>query len=294
MTRDDKSRANVDIRRFRDVISAMDLLSNLGTDDRCIVDCRFDLMAPEKGYEDFRAGHIPGAVYANLDRDLSGPIRIDSGRHPLPQPEKFVQTLERWGISNQSQVVVYDYGSGAVAARLWWMLRWFGHADVAVLNGGFAAWTRVRGPTEQTEVRPPKAHFTRHPDAAFVVETTELLRNSQGIRLVDARDRNRFQGLSEPIDAVAGHIPGARNLPFSELLTADGQFLGAEDLRDRLLNILGNDAARPWAAMCGSGVTACHLALAAEIAGIAWPRIYVGSWSEWIRDPERPLATGSG
>lgn len=281
------------MQRFHSVISADDLLTRLGTDDWCIVDCRFDLMAPEKGYKDFLAGHIPGSVYANLGADLSGRIHSDSGRHPLPDSERFVKTLGRWGISNQSQVIVYDYASGAIAARLWWMLRWLGHADVAVLNGGFAAWTKAGGPVEQAELRPPIAHFTPHPDAGIILETTELLRNIQDMRLIDARDRNRFQGLSEPIDAVAGHIPGASNLPFSELLTTDGQFLAAEALRDRLRAVLGNTAEGPWAVMCGSGVTACHLALAAEIAGIGGPRVYVGSWSEWIRDPDRPVATGA-
>jgi thiosulfate/3-mercaptopyruvate sulfurtransferase len=293
MSRNDQGRAVVDMQRFHSVISARDLLARLGTDDWCIVDCRFDLMAPEKGYKDFLAGHIPGAVYANLDADLSGRIRSDSGRHPLPESESFAKALGRWGISNQTQVIAYDYASGAIAARLWWMLRWLGHADVAVLNGGFAAWTRAGGPIERAERRPPMAHFTPHPDAGSILETAELVRNSQGIRLIDARDRNRFQGVSEPIDAVAGHVPGAGNLPFSELLTADGQFLAAEALQDRLLAVLESDAARPWAAMCGSGVTACHLALAAEIAGIAGPRVYVGSWSEWIRDPDRPVATGA-
>jgi thiosulfate/3-mercaptopyruvate sulfurtransferase len=280
------------MKRFHSVISAADLLHKLGTRDWRIVDCRFDLMAPEKGYRDFLSGHIPGAVYADLDKDLSGPIRSDSGRHPLPDPENFVKALGRWGISNRSQVVAYDYASGAIAARLWWMLRWLGHADVAVLNGGIAAWTRAGGPTESVEVRPPSTHFTPHPDANSVLETTELMGDVGQIRLVDARDRNRFQGLSEPIDAVAGHVPGANNLPFSELLTADGQFLAADVVRARLLDVLGHADTMPWAAMCGSGVTACHLALAAEFAGIAPPRVYVGSWSEWIRDHGRPVATG--
>lgn len=281
------------MQRFHGVVSASDLLNKLGTNDWRIVDCRFDLMAPEKGYADFLAGHIPGAVYANLDKDLSGPVRSDSGRHPLPDSGKFVQTLGRWGISNKSQVIVYDYASGAIAARLWWMLRWLGHADVAVLNGGISAWTRTGGSLERGEIRPRKARFSPHPDTASILETSELQRKGQGIQLIDARDRNRFRGLSEPIDTVAGHIPGATNLPFSELLTADGQFLAAEVLRDRLLGVLGTADVKPWAAMCGSGVTACHLALAAEIAGMAGPRVYVGSWSEWIRDPDRPVATGA-
>jgi thiosulfate/3-mercaptopyruvate sulfurtransferase len=281
------------MQRFHGVVSVNDLLNMFGTNDWRIVDCRFDLTAPEKGYVDFLAGHIPGAVYANLDRDLSGLVRSDSGRHPLPDSEKFVQTLGRWGISNKSQVIVYDYASGAIAARLWWMLRWLGHADVAVLNGGIAAWIRAGGSMERAEIRPPNAQFTAHPDTASVLETSELQLKGQVIQLIDARDRNRFRGMSEPIDTVAGHIPEARNLPFSELLTADGQFLAADVLRERLLGVLGTADAKPWAAMCGSGVTACHLALAAEIAGIARPRVYVGSWSEWIRDPDRPVATGA-
>jgi thiosulfate/3-mercaptopyruvate sulfurtransferase len=293
MIRDYQGRHDVDMQPFHSVISASDLLSKVATNEWRIVDCRFDLTAPEKGYRDFLSGHIPGAVYAHLDRDLSGPIRHDSGRHPLPDPGGFAQALGRWGISNKSQVVAYDYANGAIAARLWWMLRWLGHADVAVLNGGMAAWTRAGGPMESAEVRPPSAHFTPHPDANSVLQTPDLMDTSTGIRLIDARDRNRFQGLSEPIDAVAGHIPGAGNLPFSELLTADGQFLAAEVLRERLLGVLGHAVEMPWAAMCGSGVTACHLALAAEIAGIALPRVYVGSWSEWIRDRSRPVATGA-
>ncbi|HSD70025.1 MAG TPA: sulfurtransferase [Woeseiaceae bacterium] len=284
--------ATVDMQRFHSVISANELLDKLGMEHWRIVDCRFDLMAPEQGYKDYLAGHIPGAVYASLDRDLSGPVLGNSGRHPLPDPEAFVRTLEAWGISNGSQVVAYDYGSGAIAARLWWMLRWLGHTAVAVLDGGIAAWTGAGGPVDRFESSRQKAHFKAKPAAAGVLELAELLHKQPGLTLVDARDRNRFQGLAEPIDKVAGHIPGARNLPYSELLTAEGRFLSAEVLRQRLLSVLGAGGTSPWAAMCGSGVTACHLALAAEIAGIPAPRLYVGSWSEWIRDPGRPVATG--
>jgi thiosulfate/3-mercaptopyruvate sulfurtransferase len=293
MTREYEPSSRTDMRRFDTVISADELLGNLDHRDWRIVDCRFDLMAPGKGYEDFLSGHIPGAVYANLDTDLAGPIRRDSGRHPLPDLDQFAATLGRWGISNHCQVIAYDYASGALAARLWWMLRWLGHADIAVLNGGIAAWLRAGGRLQEGPTTAETAQFTARPDATRILNTAELALHPQTIRMIDARDRQRFRGLAEPIDAVAGHIPGARNLPFSELLGPDGRFLPAADLQERLLGVLGDAPARPWAAMCGSGVTACHLALAAEIARFTGPRLYVGSWSEWIRDPARPVATGN-
>lgn len=281
------------MQNFHSVISALELQHKLAQEHWRVVDCRFDLTDPGKGYREYLAGHVPGAVYAHLDRDLSGAVGSDTGRHPLPDAAVFVRTLEAWGISNRSQVIAYDYGSGAIAARLWWMLRWLGHTSVAVLNGGIAAWTRAGGAMEATESRPGRVRFMAQPAAAHPIELAELLSRRSELILVDARDRGRYQGLAEPIDKVAGHIPGARNLPYSELLTPGGELLGSAALKERLLAVLGPDAGS-WAAMCGSGVTACHLALAAEMAGIPAPRLYIGSWSEWISDPGRPVATGPG
>lgn len=281
---------NSKMPRFATLISAEDLHNNIDAADWRIVDCRFDLLVADKGRHDFLAGHIPGAIYADLDADLAGPVGNDSGRHPLPDPERFCTTLGRWGISNHSQVVAYDSASGAIAARLWWLLRWLGHANVAVLDGGIEAWKRVRGPLEQSVRTPRQAEFVPDRDDTVILETAELSGDPAQMPLVDARDRARFQGLREPIDAVAGHIPGARNLPFTELLGPDSQFLSPDELRRRLRAVIAETPEQPWAVMCGSGVTACHLALAAEVAGIRPPRLYVGSWSEWIRDPARPVA----
>jgi thiosulfate/3-mercaptopyruvate sulfurtransferase len=258
-----------------------------------IVDCRFDLLQPEKGRVEYLAGHIPGAVFADLDRDLAGPVTDSSGRHPLPDPEVFKATLEDFGIDANTQVVAYDYASGALAARLWWLLRWFGHARVAVLNGGLKAWLAGNGAL-QTEVPDyPATELSASPDAGRVATTAEISDTiSEGgeLYLVDARDRSRFDGLTEPIDTVAGHIPGALNFPFSENIDAEGKWKSADELRRLWAGILGCDSPPPVTVMCGSGVTACHLALSAEVAGLKEPRVYVGSWSEWIRDASRPVA----
>ena len=282
------------MQRFTTLISGDELQASLQLPDWRIVDCRFDLKAPEKGRQEYLAGHISGAAYADLDGDLADPIRADTGRHPLPDPQRFSATLGSWGISNASQVVVYDHGSGAIAARLWWLLRWMGHRDVAVLNGGIAGWIKAGRPLVRHSQVASIARFEPHPDNAMVVTTAELLAGREAIALVDARDRQRFLGHVEPIDPVAGHVPGALNFPFSESLDPGGEMLSADELRIRWQKLLGNNAQRPWVAMCGSGVTACHLALSAEVAGIRAPRLYVGSWSEWIRDPGRPVATGAG
>jgi thiosulfate/3-mercaptopyruvate sulfurtransferase len=282
------------MRHFTTLISAKDLLARIGNPDWRVVDCRFELLEPAKGRLDYLSGHVPGAVYADLDKDLADPVRDDSGRHPLPDVRRFAKTLGRWGISNSSQVVAYDQASGAIAARLWWLLRWLGHADVAVLNGGMAAWHRAGGSIEQGEPVPVEVRFTGAADNSMVLGTSELAANLESIRLVDARDSQRFLGRAEPIDAIAGHVPGALNLPFSECLGPDGRMLAANDLAKLWGRMLGEPARGPWAAMCGSGVTACHLALSAEIAGMPAPRLYAGSWSEWIRDPRRPVATEDG
>ena len=279
----------IDVAELRDLIA----VGNCSTVDCRIIDCRFDLQEPEKGREEYLAGHIPGAVFADLDRDLAGPVTDSSGRHPLPDPEVFKATLEGFGIGENTQVVVYDYASGALAARLWWLLRWFGHSPVAVLNGGLKAWLAGNGAL-QTEVPDyPATDLSASPDAGRVATTAEIsstLGAGRDQYLVDARDRPRFDGLTEPIDTVAGHIPGALNFPFSENLDAEGNWKSADELRHLWAGLLGSDHPPPFTVMCGSGVTACHLALSAEIAGLDEPRVYVGSWSEWIRDASRPVA----
>jgi thiosulfate/3-mercaptopyruvate sulfurtransferase len=267
--------------------------------DWAVIDCRFDLARPEWGSEAYTAGHIPCAVYAHLDRDLSGPVTPQSGRHPLPELGAFARTLSNWGIDDGVQVVAYDQGNGAYAARLWWLLRWLGHKKVAVLNGGFAAWQRAGLPISTDQPVIPARPFIGRPAHSDVVSTAELAQwvargelDHGAQTLLDARGADRFAGENETIDPVAGHIPGARSAPFARNLDAQGRFLPPAALRDRWLEILRGQPPGEVILMCGSGVTACHNLLALEMAGLPGARLYAGSWSEWIRDASRPVATG--
>ena len=271
-----------------------------GDSDWAVLDCRFELARPDWGASAYAAGHIPGALYAHLDRDLSGPITPTSGRHPLPNVEQLAETLGRWGIDNRTQVVAYDQGNGAFAARLWWLLRWMGHQKVAVLNGGFAAWQQSGLPIETAAHARASRAFTPRPESVPVVSTAELERMvaagefTAGRQvLVDARGADRFAGENETIDPVAGHIPGASNHAFLRNVDPRGRFLSASELQERWRATLGDAAAAQTIAMCGSGVTACHNLLALEVAGLSGARLYAGSWSEWIRDRARPVVLKS-
>lgn len=258
-----------------------------------VVDCRFDLFDAEKGRRDYRSGHIPDAVYAHLDDDLAGEITATSGRHPLPPADTFIATLRRWGIDNDTLVVAYDGGNGSLAARFWWMLgHWLGHERVAVLDGGIAAWTEAGGVLQSDVPDYPVGAFAGQPDDAVVVTVDDIISAAQrgsGLHLVDARDAARFRGESEPIDPVAGHIPGARNLPLTVSLDDNGRWRRGEDLRNIWETFLSEGPGKPPVTLCGSGVTACHLVLSAVLAGLPAPRVYIGSWSEWIRDPARSI-----
>jgi thiosulfate/3-mercaptopyruvate sulfurtransferase len=284
---------------FDTLISVPQLAQRLEDPALVIVDCRFDLARPAWGEAAYGESRIARARYAHLDRDLSGPLRPDSGRHPLPAPQALAECLGGWGIEAGVQVVAYDQGPGAFAARLWWLLRWLGHSSVAVLDGGLAAWQAARLALETTAPAPPRARrFEGRAHAEALIATAELeqLLNagqlSSGERvLIDARGADRFAGHNETIDPVAGHIPGARNHPFTDNL-ADGRFLPAAVLRERYLHTLGAQRPAQAVCMCGSGVTACHTVLALEIAGLPGARLYGGSWSEWIRNPARPVAAG--
>jgi len=286
------------------LIEPTELASLLEQPERTIVDCRFDLARPEWGGSVYAQGHIPGAVYAHLDRDLSGPAGPHTGRHPLPSLEQLAATLGRWGIGRaasgaRTQVIAYDQANGVYAARLWWLLRWAGHREVAVLNGGFAAWQRAGLPLSTDQPARPAREFVATPVDGALVTAAELERLvAEGVlageqaALVDARGADRFAGQNETLDPVAGHIPGARNHPFTGNLDANGQFLAAQELRRRWLQTLGRTPPAEAIAMCGSGVTACHNLLAMELADLGGARLYPGSWSEWIRDPKRPIARG--
>jgi thiosulfate/3-mercaptopyruvate sulfurtransferase len=259
-----------------------------------IVDCRFDLGDPDAGVVLYRRGHVPGAVYAHLDNDLSGPRAPWTGRHPLPDPEALAATLGRLGIGAGVQVVAYDDSGGIYAARLWWLLRWLGHEAVAVLDGGLAAWRAAGLPLSTDEAAPAARRFEAAPRPAAHVSADEVaaLLARHACLLLDARSAERYEGRVEPLDPQAGHVPGASHHHYARNLGADGRFKPPATLRAEFERLL---AGRPPAAivsMCGSGVTACHTLLALEVAGLAGARLYPGSWSEWCRDPARPVATG--
>ena len=274
------------------LISTSELAGCLTEPGWFVADCRFELGKAEAGIAAWRAGHIPGAVHVDLERDLSAPVTGTSGRHPLPSPGAFAATAARLGIGNDTRVACYDAGSGAFAARLWWMLRWLGHDAVAVLDGGFAAWT-AEGRPVSTEAPPPwrQATFVPRPRPAMLVDAAGVAAAlGQGETLVDVRGAERFAGTVEPIDAVAGHVPGAVNLPYLENLDAAGRFRSPAELAALWRSRTGAAAGRAPICMCGSGVTACQGLLALEAAGVPGGRLYAGSWSEWIRDPSRPVA----
>jgi thiosulfate/3-mercaptopyruvate sulfurtransferase len=280
---------------YTSLICAADLAARLAVPELVVVDVRHDLGQPETwGDAQYRAGHIPGAVFAHVDRDLSAPKTGRNGRHPLPSPEACARVFGRLGIGERSQVVAYDQGSGAYAARLWWMLRWLGHDAVAVLDGGYDRWLREGRPIATDAPAPPSARFPAR-QALTPVGTAEVLAQlgRGSLLLVDARGAERFRGETEPLDPVAGHIPGAVNRPFTQNLGPDGRFKPAGDLRAEFEALLAGDPATRVVHQCGSGVTACHNALAMEVAGLAGSRVYPGSWSEWCADPSRPVARGA-
>jgi len=274
------------------LIGVDELASRLSDDTLRIIDCRFDLMNPAAGRQGYLAGHIPGAVYADLDADLAAPVQATTGRHPLPEFRVATETFRRLGVRRESEVVVYDSAGGATAARAWWMLRWLGHEEVRILDGGLPCWQAASQPLEGGEVYVEPGEFKTSPRDEFVVTSEEVaaeLGPGGNMLLVDARDAARFRGEVEPIDAVAGHIPGTRNLPFTEALNADGTFRPENELEGLWRGVLGEAKDVAWTTMCGSGVTACHLAVSALLAGYREPGVYVGSWSEWIRNPDRPV-----
>lgn len=282
---------------YTTLVTVDELVALIAHDACSVIDCRFDLADTTRGEAAYRQGHVPGARYAHLDRDLSGPITPDSGRHPLPDLGRLKDWLGAQGIAAGRQVVVYDDSGGNMAVRLWWLLRWLGHDAVALLDGGWQHWLLAgRDVTSGEASDAVHASFVGEPDPGLVVTTSgvlEQVRNGETrLLLMDARTRDRFRGDAEPIDPIAGHVPGAINLPLQMNLRADGRFRAADALRALYDEAIGTRDPATVVAMCGSGVTACHNLLAMEIAGLGGGRLYAGSWSEWIRDPGRPIATG--
>jgi thiosulfate/3-mercaptopyruvate sulfurtransferase len=279
---------------FRTIISTEDLESRLADPDIVICDVRHDLTRPDAwGRQQYAAGHIPGAIFVHLDADLSAAKTGTNGRHPLPTPEQAAATFGRLGIAQGKQVVAYDQGGGAYAARLWWMLRWLGHESAAVLDGGYAKWS-AEGRVVSTEPAEPTPATFRISRVTPTVNATGVMASipRQGLLILDARAPERFRGETEPFDPVAGHIPGARNRPHTHNLNADGTFKHPAFLRAEFGAILDGVPHDQVVHQCGSGVTACHNLLAMEIAGLEGTRLYPGSWSEWCADPARPVEVG--
>lgn len=274
-------------------MTVAELQAHLFDADWCVIDCRHDLMDPQAGAREYAKGHIPGAQFAHLDEDLSGAKSGTNGRHPLPERAALAARLRAWGVHDDTQIVVYDAAGGSFAARLWWLARWLGHERVALLDGGWQQWL---ADTQWSSVEPPAREPGRFSIRPSLEETTAaaelqaLLAQGRSV-LVDARAPERYEGRVEPIDPVAGHIPGAVNR-FWQLNLGGGRFKPADQLRAEFEQLLAGREPTSLIAQCGSGVTACHHLLAMRIAGLAGARLYAGSWSEWIADPARPVARG--
>jgi thiosulfate/3-mercaptopyruvate sulfurtransferase len=278
------------------LISTEELSDRISQPGLQIFDCRFNLAEPGWGRQSYLDNHVPGAIYADLNHDLAAPVGPFTGRHPLPDPAEFAQTLARWGVTPQSQIVVYDAADGSLASRLWWMLRSSGHPNVLLLDGGYAKWTKecqpVRSGEEVALPAPLMSGLQFDPNSLVNVAQVEIAAYDPSYRLIDARAPERFQGLVEPIDRVAGHIPGAVNRFYGLNLNPQGMFKSSDELRWEFLSLLGDTPASQAVVYCGSGVTSCHHIVALQHAGLPEARVYVGSWSEWSRDPSRPIATG--
>ncbi len=279
---------------YQTIISVEDLNKNINNQDWFIFDCRFMLKEPEGGLQKFNQGHIPGAQFADMDKDLASPMTATSGRHPLPDPDQLIKILQSWGVNNSSQIICYDDMSGAFAARMWWLLKWLGHEDIAVLDGGLDKWTAA-GLEIETKVKertPGTFNGRANNDMWVDVEFVKNELSANKINLLDARSEERYTAKDTKTDPVAGHVPGAMSFPFSGNLSKQGVFLSKDQLRDRFASLMNNAEGKEIVNMCGSGVTACHNLLAMSVADLPMTKLFVGSWSEWIKDNSRPVAIG--
>ena len=280
---------------YTTIISTSELAKHIDQPDWALIDCRFTLAEPERGRGDYLQAHIPGAVYAHLNEHLSAPVVPGvTGRHPLPDAETVAERFSTWGIDSDAQVVAYDDAGGAYAARLWWMLRWLGHEAAAVLDGGWPAWTGAGLPVRGGAETRLRRNFSANPRFGLLADSTEveLCRSDAQWKVLDSRTAERYRGENETIDPIAGHIPGAVSAPYPDNLDPTAHFRSKEELHRRFEDLFGAVPASQAIFYCGSGVTAAHNILAAVHAGFEMPRLYVGSWSEWIIDPQRPVAVG--
>ena len=281
---------------YTTLITTADLAAHLDDPAWVIFDARFSLAEADRGRRDYARGHLPGAIYAHLNDDLSGPVTPGhTGRHPLPDVDAVARFFSQHGVDDHAQVIAYDDAGGAMAVRVWWLLHWLGHPAAAVLDGGWPKWlTEGRPVTEQITARAPRV-FVPHVQSGWWWTSEEVAarRTEAAYKIFDARNADRYRGENETIDPVAGHIPGAISAPYAANLNPDGTFKPIEVLRDYYRSLLGSTPPDRAACYCGSGVTAAHNILAMVYAGLGTARLYAGSWSEWITDPARPVATGS-
>ena len=279
------------------LVGTPEVAAHLGDPAWRVFDCRHDLKQTAYGEQAYARGHVPGAQFLHLDRDLSGPATGSNGRHPLPDPAVLAEKLSRCGVGTDTQVVAYDNEGGIFAARLWWLMHWLGHARAAVLDGGLAGWKRAKLPLEEGAPLIAPAQFVARPSAAsdVPVDAGFVLAHlgAPDMMVIDARSPERFRGENETLDPVGGHIPGAVNRFYFDNLDDDGCFFKpAAELRHQFDALLAGRDAGNVVQQCGSGVTACHNLLAMELAGLSGSRLYAGSWSEWCSDPARPVVTG--
>lgn len=277
------------------LVSVEELAAHLHDPQWLVFDCRHDLSNTEYGAQAWAKGHIPGAHFLHLDRDLSGPMTGRNGRHPLPDVETFARRMGTFGITPETQVVAYDNEAGAFAARLWWLLKWLGHDKVALLDGGLPGWRRAKLPLDTSIKQVTPTEFIAHPRPAMLVDADYVQKHLHApeMLLIDARSEDRYAGENERLDPVAGHVPGAINRFYFDCLDdAAIYFKPADELRAEFIDLIGERDPRSVVHMCGSGVTACVNVLAMEIAGLHGSKLYPGSWSEWCSDPSRPYVTG--
>lgn len=279
--------------KFTTLISPDQLAQHLDDKNWVIFDCRFTLQKPESGQQAYEKAHIPAARYAHLNDDLSGEMTSTSGRHPLPDPSLLSQKLGAWGVNKNTQVVVYDDSFGTMAVRMWWLLRWLGHDAVALLDGGLPLWNKEGHKTSADIPTISPTEFQAAVNNGLWVDSSAVqLALQQNKIIIDARAEERFLAYIEPLDKVAGHIPGTINSPVEDNLDNYGKLLSAEELRSQYLQLINGSPSDQVIHMCGSGVTACQNILAMEMAGLPGSKLYVGSWSEWITDPSRPITQG--
>jgi thiosulfate/3-mercaptopyruvate sulfurtransferase len=276
------------------IIPAAELASHLSDSDWVFVDCRFDTDNPSWGHEQYLENHLPGAVYAHQNNDLASQVTPHTGRHPLPEPELIMRRFGEWGISQDTQVIAYDDADGSKAARLWWLLRYYGHEKAAVLNGGLLRWIKAGFTLRAGEEQNMPQDFTGQPHPEMVADQAlvDLARQDPAWLVVDARSPERHEGMYELIDSVAGRIPGSVNYYYGDNLNPGSTFRASQDLREEFLALLAGRQPQQVIQYCGSGITACLNVLAFEYAGLSGSRLYPGSWSEWIRNPANPIATG--